>query len=106
MAETDVLSDLGSTLNDEHIFDAINVIRYKKRKRPDRESILKQIQEKIRVTNIEFSELLDTLIENGSVHVKKTNEGKESFYSLKERLLIFLNSRGLTILYLWRLVAV
>ena len=33
MAETDVLSDLGSTSNDEHIFDAINVIRYKKRKR-------------------------------------------------------------------------
>ena len=86
MAETDVLSDLGSTLNDEHIFDAINIIRYKKRKRPDRESILKQIQEKIRVTDMEFSELLDTLIENGSVHVKKTNEGKESFFNNEDLL--------------------
>ena len=43
MAETDVLLDIGSTLIGEHICDAINVIRYKKRKRPDRESIYKQI---------------------------------------------------------------
>ena len=56
MAETDVLLDIGSTLIGEHICDAINVIRYKKRKRPDRESIYKQIQENMSVTNIEFSE--------------------------------------------------
>ena len=86
MAETDVFSDLGSTLIDEHIFDAINVIRYKKRKRPDRESIYKQIQEKICVTNIEFSKLLDSLIEDGSVHVKETNEGKESFFNNEDLL--------------------
>ena len=86
MAETDVFSDLGSTLTDEHIFDAINVIRYKKRKRPDRESIYKQIQEKICVTNIEFSKLLDSLIEDGSVHVKETNEGKESFFNNEDLL--------------------
>ena len=80
-AEADVCSQVRESISEDHIFEAINLIRYEKKRRPDRESLLKLLQKDIEVTTFEFNKLLDTLLENGSVNTKITSTGKESFFN-------------------------
>ena len=83
-AEVDVCSQVRkSSISEDHIFDAINLIRYEKKRRPDRESVLKLLQKDIEVTTFEFNKLLDTLLENGSVNTRITSTSKESFLITK-----------------------
>ena len=79
-AEADVCSQVKESISEDHIFKAINLIRYEKKRRPDRESVVKLLQKDIEVTTFEFNKLLDTLLENGSVNTKITSTGKEYFY--------------------------
>ena len=80
---------VSESISEDHIFDAINLIRYEKKPRPDRESVLKLLQKDIEVKTFEFNKLLDTLLENGSVNTRITLTGKESFLITK-----FLKTRG------------
>ena len=59
VAEADVCSQVRESISEDHIFDAMNLIRYEKKRRPDRESVLKLLQKDIEVTTCEFDKLLD-----------------------------------------------
>ena len=63
-AVADVCSQVRESISEDHIFDAINLIRYEKKRRPNRESVSKLLQKDIGVTTFEFDKLLlDTLLE-------------------------------------------
>ena len=59
VAEADVCSQVRESISEDHIFDAMNLIRYEKKRRPNRESVLKLLQKDIEVTTCEFDKLLD-----------------------------------------------
>ena len=83
-AEADVCSQVRESISEDHIFEAINLIRYEKKRRPDWDSVLNLLQKDIEVTTFEFNKLLDTLLENGSVNTRITSTGKESFFNSQD----------------------
>ena len=58
---TDVCPQARESIFEDHIFEAINSIRYEKKRRPNRESVLRLIQIDVEVTTVEFNKLLDTI---------------------------------------------
>ena len=73
MSETDDFAANGILLTEDSIYNAINTIRYEKKKRPDRDSVFKLINQEICVSSFDFNKLLDSMIENGSVNIKETS---------------------------------
>ena len=70
----------GYLLSEEDIFDTINVLRTKKKKRPDRKAIFDYINGENSVSKADFDELFESLVENGAIFSKPTTRGLESFY--------------------------
>ena len=64
----------------DDIFEAINLIRYKKRQRPDKKSILKALIKAKNTSEEEFNNLFEEILQAGLVMLKPTTKGKESYY--------------------------
>ena len=73
--------DVSSTaLCDDDIYKAINTIRYKNKKRPDRVSIFKILERKNVISEAEFNKLFEELLQNKLIVSKQASQGNESYF--------------------------
>ena len=71
----------------ENIFQAIDIIRNKKRKRPDTKSLFEFIKknDNSNITESQLNDSIDKLIELKLIYNKKTDQGLDSFYKTTEK---------------------
>ena len=71
----------------ENIFQATDIIRNKKRKRPDTKSLFEFIKknDNSNITESQLKDSIDKLIELKLIYNKKTDQGLDSFYKTTEK---------------------
>ncbi len=71
---------MATTIDEDIIYKAINEVRLKQRQRPDRQSISNYILVRHGLGMMETLNTVDNMLEAGKIYIKKTANGKDSFF--------------------------
>lgn len=74
------------TIAEQTIFDAINEIREKKKRRPDKERIATRLLEAPGLAMASTLEVIDSMINENKIINIKTTKGEDSFYEAESHV--------------------